>query len=186
MVTNVFLVCYGLESRDLQPPWACHILEWDFSTLWRLCIESPSQPKLASSLHNKRLSYWRLTGFGRNDGRWSDIGVIHAFLHSSFFYDFFDANLLFTQASSRAGVRVGMVTNVFLVCYGLESRDLRPQWCVYHWEIRFPRSAPTVERALLSQDVRWQEGKMQRSSAVFCRRWRETFMKQQKLICNSW
>ena len=34
----------------------------DFSTLWRLCIESPSQPKLASSLHNKRLSYWRLTG----------------------------------------------------------------------------------------------------------------------------
>ena len=41
----------------------------DFPTLWRLCIESPSQPKLASSLHNKRLSYWRLTGFGRNDGR---------------------------------------------------------------------------------------------------------------------
>ena len=41
----------------------------DFSTLWRLCIESPSQPKLASSLHNKRLSYWRLTGFGRNDDR---------------------------------------------------------------------------------------------------------------------
>ena len=40
----------------------------DFSTLWRLCIESPSQPKLASSLHNKRLSYWRLTRFGRNDG----------------------------------------------------------------------------------------------------------------------
>ena len=40
----------------------------DFSALWRLCIESPSQPKLASSLHNKRLSYWRLTGFGRNDG----------------------------------------------------------------------------------------------------------------------
>ena len=40
----------------------------DFSTLWRLCIESPSQPKLASSLHNKRLSYWWLTGFGRNDG----------------------------------------------------------------------------------------------------------------------
>ena len=40
----------------------------DFSTLWRLCIESPSQPKLASSLHNKRLSYWRLTGFRRNDG----------------------------------------------------------------------------------------------------------------------
>ena len=41
----------------------------DFSTLWRLCIESPSQPKLASSLHNKRLSYWRLTGYGRNDER---------------------------------------------------------------------------------------------------------------------
>ena len=40
----------------------------DFPTLWRLCIESPSQPKLASSLQNKRLSYWRLTGFGRNDG----------------------------------------------------------------------------------------------------------------------
>ena len=40
----------------------------DFPTLWRLCIESPSQPKLASSLHNKRLSYWRLTGYGRNDG----------------------------------------------------------------------------------------------------------------------
>ena len=30
-------------------------------------MESPSQPKLASSLPNKRLSYWRLTGFGRND-----------------------------------------------------------------------------------------------------------------------
>ena len=42
--------------------------EGDFSTLWRLCIESPSQPKLASSLYNKRLSYWRLTGFRRNDG----------------------------------------------------------------------------------------------------------------------
>ena len=38
------------------------IREGDFSTLWRLCIESPSQPKLASSLPNKRLSYWRLTG----------------------------------------------------------------------------------------------------------------------------
>ena len=34
----------------------------DFSTLWRLCIEFPSQPKLASSLPKKRLSYWRLTG----------------------------------------------------------------------------------------------------------------------------
>ena len=39
----------------------------DFSTLWRLCIEFPSQPKLASSLPNKRLSYWRLTGSARND-----------------------------------------------------------------------------------------------------------------------
>ena len=48
----------------------------DFSTLWRLCIESPSQPKLASSLHNKRLSYWRLTGFGRNDDRGSASTVI--------------------------------------------------------------------------------------------------------------
>ena len=41
--------------------------EEDFAALWRLCIESPSQPKLASSLHNKRLSYWRLTGYGRDD-----------------------------------------------------------------------------------------------------------------------
>ena len=48
----------------LHVPWE----KGDFSTLWRLCIESPSQPKLASSLHNKRLSYWRLTGYGRNDG----------------------------------------------------------------------------------------------------------------------
>ncbi len=38
--------------------------------------KSPSQPKLASSLHNKRLSYWRLTGCGRNDGG-KRIGVIH-------------------------------------------------------------------------------------------------------------
>ncbi len=43
------------------------IEEGDFSTLWRLCIESPSQPKSASSLPNKRLSYWRLTGCSRND-----------------------------------------------------------------------------------------------------------------------
>ena len=42
--------------------------EGDFAALWRLCIEFPSQPKLASSLHNKRLSYWLLTGFGRKDG----------------------------------------------------------------------------------------------------------------------
>ena len=52
--------------------------EGDFSTLWRLCIESPSQPKLASSLHNKRLSYWRLTGFRQNDG-----GCGPAFLKSA-------------------------------------------------------------------------------------------------------
>ena len=54
------------EISCLHASWT--IEEGDFSTLWRLCIESPSQPKLASSLHNKRLSYWRLTGFGRNDG----------------------------------------------------------------------------------------------------------------------
>ena len=48
----------------------------DFSTLWRLCIESPSQPKLASSLHNKRLSYWRLTGCGRNDGGGGSVFII--------------------------------------------------------------------------------------------------------------
>ena len=39
----------------------------EFLTLWRLCIEFPSQPKLASSLPNKRLSYWRLTDSARND-----------------------------------------------------------------------------------------------------------------------
>ena len=50
--------------------------EWDFAALWRLCIESPSQPKLASSLHNKRLSYWRLTGFGRNDEGRGGVSVI--------------------------------------------------------------------------------------------------------------
>ena len=65
---------------------ACTMRGGDFSTLWRLCIESPSQPKLASSLHNKRLSYWRLTGFGRNDGRaWAGFSVIWGgrFLHSA-------------------------------------------------------------------------------------------------------
>lgn len=41
----------------------------DFSILWRLCMESPRQSKLASSLPNKRLSYWWLTGCGRNDKR---------------------------------------------------------------------------------------------------------------------
>ena len=55
-------------SREISVPMRLVPLgEGDFSTLWRLCIESPSQPKLASNLHNKRLSYWRLTGFGRND-----------------------------------------------------------------------------------------------------------------------
>ena len=54
--------------------------EGDFSTLWRLCIESPSQPKLASSLHNKRLSYWRLTGYGRNDGDGGSVFDICPFL----------------------------------------------------------------------------------------------------------
>ena len=44
------------------------IVRGDLSTLWRLCIEFPSRPKLASSLPNKRLSYWRLTGCARNDG----------------------------------------------------------------------------------------------------------------------
>ena len=39
----------------------------DFSTLWRSCIGPPSQPKLASILPNKRLSYCRLTGCARND-----------------------------------------------------------------------------------------------------------------------
>ncbi len=50
----------------------------DFSTLWRLCMESPRQPKLASSLPNKRLSYWWLTGCGRNDKRVGDAGAIGA------------------------------------------------------------------------------------------------------------
>ena len=57
-------------SREISVPMRLVPLgEGDFSTLWRLCIESPSQPKLASSLPNKRLSYWRLTGFGRNDNK---------------------------------------------------------------------------------------------------------------------
>ncbi len=56
------------QSREISRHNAiCAIEEGDFSTLWRLCIESPSQPKSASSLPNKRLSYWRLTGYGRND-----------------------------------------------------------------------------------------------------------------------
>ena len=56
------------QSREISRHNAVYAIEKeDFSTLWRLCIESPSQPKLASSLHNKRLSYWRLTGCGRND-----------------------------------------------------------------------------------------------------------------------
>ena len=57
----------GLQAKISAPMRLVPLGEGDFSTLWRLCIESPSQPKLASSLHNKRLSYWRLTGFGRND-----------------------------------------------------------------------------------------------------------------------
>ena len=56
------------QSREISRHNAVYAIEeGDFSTLWRLCIESPSQPKLASSLHNKRPSYWRLTGCGRND-----------------------------------------------------------------------------------------------------------------------
>ena len=54
----------------------CAIEEGDFSTLWRLCIESPSQPKLASSLPNKRLPYWRLTGYGRNDNEAGRVFVL--------------------------------------------------------------------------------------------------------------
>ena len=61
---------YSIEA--LSPEISCHhaacaIRAWDFSTLWRSCIGPPSQPKLASSLPNKRLSYWRLTGSRRND-----------------------------------------------------------------------------------------------------------------------
>ena len=68
--------------------------EGDFSTLWRLCMESPSQLQLAcveqwwsiismliprtpfaasrrspqgDTRNLEQLSYWRLTGFGRND-----------------------------------------------------------------------------------------------------------------------
>ena len=56
------------QSREISRHNAVYAIEKrDFSTLWRLCIESPSQPKSASSLPNKRLSYWRLTGCGRND-----------------------------------------------------------------------------------------------------------------------
>ena len=66
-------------SREISCPNAARTMRGgDFSTLWRLCIESPSQPKLASSLHNKRLSYWRLTGFRQNDG-----GCGPAFLKSA-------------------------------------------------------------------------------------------------------
>ena len=57
----------ALRRRTYSLLTARAIVPGDFSTLWRLCIEFPSQPKLASSLPNKRLSYWRLTGSARND-----------------------------------------------------------------------------------------------------------------------
>ena len=72
-------------SREISAPMRLVPLgEGDFSTLWRLCIESPSQPKLASSLHNKRLSYWRMTGFGRND---NEAGGVFASICSLQTYD---------------------------------------------------------------------------------------------------
>ena len=59
---------FEAQSREISRHNAvCAIEEGDFSTLWRSCIGPPSQPKLASSPPNKRLSYWRLTGCGRND-----------------------------------------------------------------------------------------------------------------------
>ena len=66
METSPMILCVERSPAPMSP---VPSERGDFPTLWRLCIESPSQPKLASSLHNKRLSYWRLTGFGRNDGR---------------------------------------------------------------------------------------------------------------------
>ena len=66
------------QSREISRHNAvCAIEEGDFSTLWRLCMESPSQPKLASSLSNKRLSYWRLTGYGRKD---IEAGILFALI----------------------------------------------------------------------------------------------------------
>jgi hypothetical protein len=67
MRVKVFVSIETLSPEISVPMRLVPLGEGDFSTLWRLCIESPSQPKLASSLLNKRLSYWRLTGFGRND-----------------------------------------------------------------------------------------------------------------------
>ena len=70
-------------SREISAPMRLVPLgEGDFSTLWRLCMESPSQPKLASSLPNKRLSYWRLTGFGRNDNEAGRVFVSICFLQT--------------------------------------------------------------------------------------------------------
>ena len=86
------------EISLLHASWT--IEEVDFSTLWRLCIESPSQPKLASSLHNKRLSYWRLTGFGRNDGDGRQ-----RFCHSS---PYEMTVCCLSTPSSRAEMHVGM------------------------------------------------------------------------------
>ena len=57
----------ALRPEAYLPLTASVIEAGDFSTLWRSCIGPPSQPQLASSLPNKRLSYCRLTGCGRND-----------------------------------------------------------------------------------------------------------------------
>ena len=58
------------------------VAQGDFSTLWRSCIGPPSQPKLASSLPNKRLSYCRLTSCGRNDDGGRKHSGIQAFRQS--------------------------------------------------------------------------------------------------------
>ena len=63
---NALMILWAERSPAVMPPVPSE--EGDFSTLWRSCIGYPSQPKLASSLPNKRLSYCRLTGCGRNDG----------------------------------------------------------------------------------------------------------------------
>ena len=67
MDDNAFCSIEALSREISCHHAACAIRAWDFSTLWRSCIGPPSQPKLASSLPNKRLSYCRLTGCGRND-----------------------------------------------------------------------------------------------------------------------
>ena len=83
------------QSREISRHNAVYAIEkGDFSTLWRLCIESPSQPKLASSLHNKRLSYWRLTGCCRNDNE-----AALAISAASFCYCSFIPSLIFFTAS---------------------------------------------------------------------------------------